>query len=59
MASALEMPTDNSKEMLVEYRKRIKNPVRPVLLATGTCKEVIHKGDDVPRQSSIAILVVI
>ena len=47
MAIALDMPTASPKEMLVEYRKRIKNPVRPVLLATGPCKEVIHKGDDV------------
>lgn len=47
MATALSMSDSTPKEMMMEYRRRIKNPIKPVLLSAGPCKEVIHKGEDV------------
>lgn len=48
MAIALDMPPDSHPmEMLNLYRKRIKNPIKPILVSTGPCKEVIHKGEDI------------
>jgi UbiD family decarboxylase len=35
------------KELIQVWRERVKKPVKPVVVATGPCKENILKGDDV------------
>ena len=35
------------KELIQIWRERVKKPVKPVVVATGPCKENILKGDDV------------
>lgn len=48
IAIAMGLPADSSfQAILDEYHKRKKNPIRPVLVDGGPCKENIHKGDDV------------
>lgn len=47
MAMALQMSTSNPREMMIEYRNRIKSPIKPMLLTSGPCKEVVHTGNDV------------
>ena len=44
---ALDIPSENPLDIIREYRKRIKNPLKTMLLSTGPCKEVIHQGEDV------------
>jgi UbiD family decarboxylase len=35
------------KELIQVWRERVKKPIKPVVVATGPCKENILKGDDV------------
>lgn len=48
IALTLGLPKDTHPRQIIQtVRSRIKNPVKPVLVKTGPCKEVIEKGDDV------------
>jgi 4-hydroxy-3-polyprenylbenzoate decarboxylase len=48
MALAFGLPKETGpRELLNIYRDRIKHPIKPILVSTGPCKEVIKKGDDV------------
>ena len=48
IAMALDLPRHTPPlEILKEYRKRKKAPIKPVLVNTGPCKEVIKHGDEV------------
>ena len=48
MAIAMDMDTNSSvREMQDEYLKRKRNPIKPVLVKDGPCKENIHIGDKV------------
>ena len=45
---ALDLPEDiHIMDLIKTYRERIKNPLKPYLVSTGPCKEVIRKGEDV------------
>lgn len=45
---ALGLKTDTSYSDLMEYYlQRKKNPVKPILVKDGTCKENIHLGEDI------------
>lgn len=48
IAIALEMDPDSTEEKIVlEYRERIKRPLKPKLVKAGACKEQILKGGEV------------
>ena len=48
LAVALELPPDTSyREIRTEYERRLANPVKPVVVKDGPCKENIVRGDDV------------
>lgn len=44
-ALALEMDTDDEREIREEWAKRIENPIPPRLVKTGSCKENVLMGD--------------
>ena len=45
---ALDLPEDiHIMDLIKTYRERIKDPLKPILVSTGPCKEVIRKGEDV------------
>lgn len=47
-AIAMEMDPDTPQQELVdEFIKRMTNPIKPVIISTGPCKENIIKGNDV------------
>src|SRR3972149_1297571 len=46
--TALNVPDDSHPlEAMKILRSRCKKPVKPVMVETGSCKEVVEKGDDV------------
>lgn len=48
MALTLDMrPEATAVEIMAEYNKRCKNPIKPILVKDGPCKENICVGDDV------------
>lgn len=48
MAIAMGLPADTPvREIAREFDKRIANPIKPMLVSTGPCKENIIKGDDI------------
>ncbi|MDY6862052.1 MAG: UbiD family decarboxylase [Thermodesulfobacteriota bacterium] len=48
MNLALGFPEDtHPKELVSSWRKRIKNPIKPVVVNNAPCKENIKKGDEV------------
>ncbi len=48
LAIAMELDPDSSyTEILDEYIERRKNPIKPILVNTGPCKENIYKGEEV------------
>ncbi len=48
IAIAMDMPSDTPmRELIEEYLKRQKNPVKPVTVKTGQCKENIIAGNEV------------
>ncbi|MDO8721592.1 MAG: UbiD family decarboxylase [Syntrophales bacterium] len=48
MALAMGMSADTPvKEIANEFDKRISNPIKPMLVSKGPCKENIIKGDDI------------
>lgn len=48
MALAMGMSADTPvKEIAQEFDKRISNPIKPMLVSTGPCKENVIKGDDI------------
>jgi 4-hydroxy-3-polyprenylbenzoate decarboxylase len=48
VAIAMGLPKDTPPLELIDiYRQRIGNPIKPVLVKTAPCKDVILKGDDV------------
>jgi len=48
MAIAMDMAPDTSpKELMDEYLRRKQNPIKPVVVKDGPCKENIHTGDEV------------
>lgn len=47
-AISMDMPPESTPlEIMEEYIRRIKKPIKPVLVKDGPCKENILKGDDV------------
>ena len=47
-AISMDMPPESSAfEIIEEYIRRIRNPIKPVLVRDGPCKENILKGDEV------------
>jgi 4-hydroxy-3-polyprenylbenzoate decarboxylase len=45
---ALDLPLDSHpRDILNIWRERTKSPIKPILVSTGPCKEVIKKGDDI------------
>lgn len=45
---ALDRPKDSAyKDLVNMWRTRIKTPIKPVLVSSGPCKEVIHKDREV------------
>jgi len=47
-AISMEMPPESSAfEIIEEYIRRIRKPIKPVLVRDGPCKENILKGDEV------------
>ena len=48
LCAAMEMPIDTPyRTLLEEYGKRIKNPIKPVVVKEGPCKENILTGDSI------------
>lgn len=48
IAMALDLPINSSpKDIFHTWRNRIKNPIKPILVKEGKCKEVIKKGEEV------------
>jgi len=48
MAVAMDMaPDTHPREIIEEYTRRRLQPIKPVLVSDGPCKENIHIGDDV------------
>ncbi len=48
MAIAMDMdPSTTQKELMEEYLSRKQQPIKPVLVNDGPCKENIHIGDEV------------
>ena len=48
LSVAMGMPVDSPyKEILREYGKRVNNPIKPVVVNKGSCKENIITGDAV------------
>lgn len=48
LSLAWEMPVDsNVRDLTEEYLKRIKNPIKPILVADGPCQEIVYTGDEV------------
>ncbi|HLA28197.1 MAG TPA: UbiD family decarboxylase [Syntrophales bacterium] len=48
IALALGLPKDTHiREIMSVWRERTKNPIKPILVSTGPCKEVVKKGDDI------------
>ena len=48
LAVAMGMDTDRPiKEIVKEFDKRIANPIKPMLVSSGPCKENIIKGNDI------------
>lgn len=48
IALAMDLPLDaHPRDFLKAWRERTKNPIKPILVRTGPCKEVIEKGDDI------------
>jgi len=48
IAVALGLPADTPyKEIRTEYERRLANPIKPVVVQDGPCKENVVKGDDV------------
>lgn len=48
MAIALDMPADtHPRELIAEYTRRRRKPIKPVIVKDGPCKENIHIGDEV------------
>jgi len=48
LAIALDMPPDSAyTEILSRYDEGMKNPIKPILVSGGPCKEEIHIGNDV------------
>ncbi|MDO8720792.1 MAG: UbiD family decarboxylase [Syntrophales bacterium] len=48
MSLALGLNKDTKpKELLNVYRERIRNPIKPMLVSTGSCKEIVKKGKDI------------
>lgn len=48
IAIAMDLDPDTPPRKLIdEYLARIKNPIRPVLVENGPCKENVYIGDDV------------
>lgn len=48
IALAMELPIDTPyQELIQEYRRRIKEPIKPILVDRGPCKEVMEKGEEV------------
>jgi len=40
-------PDSTATEIIEEYLRRKKNPIKPIMVSTGPCKEEIHTGDEV------------
>lgn len=48
LAIAMEMAPDSSYgEILEEYGNRVKNPIKPIVVENGPCKENVHTGEEV------------
>ena len=48
VAVALDLPPDtHPRDILLTWRKKSKNLIKPILVNNGPCKEVIKKGSDV------------
>ncbi len=48
LAQALDMPPESTyREILDRYDNGRKNPIKPIIVSDGPCKEEIHLGDDV------------
>ena len=58
IAIALDMPPDSTyAEILTRYEEGCKNPLKPILVNDGPCKEEIHIGDDVDLYEFPALMV--
>ncbi len=52
LALALSMRPDSSvADIMDEYVRRMKNPLKPTLVSSGPCKEHIHIGDQVDLEA--------
>ncbi len=48
LAIAMDLAPDTpQKQIMEEYLRRSKNPIKPILVKDGPCKENIHVGDEV------------
>jgi 4-hydroxy-3-polyprenylbenzoate decarboxylase len=48
IALAMDLPLDaHPRDFLKAWRERTKNPIKPILVNSGPCKEVIRKDDDI------------
>ncbi len=48
LAIAMDMPPDTpKKELIEEYLRRKRQPIKPILVGDGPCKENIHVGEEV------------
>lgn len=48
IALAMGLPIESSyKDIVFNYIKGIDNPIAPILVSDGPCKEVVHTGEDI------------